>query len=75
MPKLRADIMKKEVKADRVFYIEIVETLSQIVEIVAKDEQTTLLKAQELYRNEEIVLYADNFIDTEFNILNGNRSS
>ena len=67
--------MKKEVKADRVFYIEIVETLSQIVEIVAKDEQTTLLKAQELYRNEEIVLYADNFIDTEFNILNGNRSS
>ncbi|WP_227692262.1 DpnD/PcfM family protein [Psychrobacter immobilis] len=53
---------------EKVFQIEIVETLSNLVEISAENEQEALLKAQELYRNEEVVLYPDNLIDTKFNI-------
>ena len=55
-------------KAEKTFQIEIVETLSNLVEISAENEQEALLKAQELYRNEEVVLYPDNLIDIKFNI-------
>jgi len=61
--------MKKDEKAAQKFQIEIVEMLSNIVEIVAEDEQDALVKAQEMYRNEDIVLYPDDFIDTKFNIV------
>ena len=57
------------IKTEKVFPIEIVETLSNLVGISAENEQEALLKAQELYRNEDIVLYPDNLIDTKFNIL------
>lgn len=50
------------------FQIEIVETLSSIVDVVAENEQDALLKAQEKYRNEEIILYPDDFVETKFNI-------
>ena len=60
--------MKKDEKAAQKFQIEIVETLSNIVEVNAEDEQDALMKAQEMYRNEDIVLYSDDFIDTKFNI-------
>lgn len=49
------------------YQIEIIETLSNIVAVVAEDEQDALLKAQEMYRNEEVILYPDDFIDTKFN--------
>ena len=61
--------MKKDEKAAQKFQIEIVETLSNIVEVNAEDEQDALMKAQEMYRNEDIVLYPDDFIDTKFNII------
>ena len=61
-------MMKIDKKLKRVFQIEIVETLSNIVEIRAKNEQEALLKAQDMYRNEDVVLYPDDFIDTKFNI-------
>ncbi|MFT5119102.1 MAG: hypothetical protein ACI9ST_000308 [Psychrobacter glaciei] len=61
-------MMKTDKKLERVFQIEIVETLSNIVEVRAKNEQEALLKAQDMYRNEEVVLYPDDFIDTKFNI-------
>ncbi len=61
-------MMKNDKKAEKTFQIEIVETLSNLVEISAENEQEALLKAQELYRNEEVVLYPDNLIDTKFNI-------
>ena len=60
--------MKKDEKAAQKFQIEIVETLSNIVEVNAEDEQDALMKAQEMYRNEDIVLHPDDFIDTKFNI-------
>ena len=61
-------MMKTDKKLKRVFQIEVVETLSSIVEVNAENEQDALLKAQEMYRNEEVVLYPDDFIDTKFNI-------
>ena len=61
-------MIKTDMKTEKVFQIEIVETLSNLVEISAENEQEALLKAQELYRNEDIVLYPDNLIDTKFNI-------
>ena len=60
--------IKSDKKVEKVFQIEIVETLSNLVEISAENEQEALLKAQELYRNEEVVLYPDDLIDTKFNI-------
>ena len=61
-------MIKSDKTVEKVFQIEIVETLSNLVEISAENEQEALLKAQELYRNEEVVLYPDNLIDTKFNI-------
>ncbi len=61
-------MIKIDMKAEKTFQIEIVETLSNLVEISAENEQEALLKAQELYRNEDIVLYPDNLIDAKFNI-------
>ncbi|WP_298905783.1 DpnD/PcfM family protein [uncultured Psychrobacter sp.] len=61
-------MIKNDKKVEKVFQIEIVETLSNLVEISAENEQEALLKAQDTYRNEEVVLYPDDLIDTKFNI-------
>ena len=61
-------MMKVDKKLKRAFQIEIVETLNNIVEVNAENEQEALLKAQDMYRNEEVILYPDDFIDTKFNI-------
>ena len=50
-------MMKNDKNMEKVFQIEVVETLSNLVKISAEDEQGALLKAQELYRNEDVVLY------------------
>ncbi|MGP9558105.1 DpnD/PcfM family protein [Psychrobacter sp. AOP7-A1-24] len=60
------NIIERNEKSAQTFQIEIVETLSTTVEVVAEDEQSALLKAQEMYRNEQVVLYPDDFIDTKF---------
>ena len=61
-------MIKSDKTVEKIFQIEIVETLNNIVEVNAENEQEALLKAQELYRNEDIVLYPDDLIDTKFNI-------
>lgn len=48
--------------------VEFANNQRNLVKISAEDEQGALLKAQELYRNEDVVLYPDNLIDTKFNI-------
>ena len=68
MRELSMNITRKDEKLALTFQIEIVETLSNIVEVIAEDKQSALLKAQEMYRNEQVVLYPDDFIDTQFNI-------
>ena len=60
---------KIDKKVKKVFQIESVETLSNIVEISAENGQEALLKAQDMYRNENIILYPDDCIDSKFNIL------
>ena len=65
---MEVNTMKKDEESAQKFQIEIVETLSNIVEVVAEDKQSALLKAQEMYRSEQVVLYPDDFIDTKFNI-------
>ena len=61
-------MMKIDKKVERIFQIEIIETLSNIVEVLAENEQEALLKARDIYRNEDIILYPDDCIDTKFNI-------
>ena len=61
-------MIKIDKKLKIVFQIEIVETLSYIVEVNAENEQEALSKVRDMYRNEEVILYADDFIDTKFNI-------
>ena len=61
-------MIKKEIKATKTFQIEIVETMSNIVEVVAENEQEALLRAQEMYRNEEVILDSEYYIYTKFNI-------
>lgn len=56
------------IKGLKTYQIEIIETMSSILEIAAEDEHDALLKAQERYQSEEVVLYPDDFIDTKFNI-------
>ena len=46
-------MIKVDKKLKRAFQIEIIETLSNIVEVNAENEQDALLKAQDMYRNEE----------------------
>ena len=43
------------------FKIEIVETLSRIVEVEAKDEKEAYNMVEEAYKNEDIILTADDF--------------
>lgn len=48
------------------FKIEVKETLSRTIEIEANSADEAFLKIQNLYKNEEIVLDADDYVETEF---------
>lgn len=50
------------------YQVEIVETMSSIVEVVAIDDFSAILQARDMYRNEDIELFYDDLIDTKFNI-------
>lgn len=52
----------------QVFKIEIQETLSETIEIEAKDLNEAFLKAKKMYNDEEIVLGEQNYVNTEFKI-------
>ena len=51
------------------YHFEIIETLSRTVEIEAESTQEAYIKGSDLYRDCEIILDADDFIDVEFKIL------
>ncbi len=48
------------------FKIEVKETLLRIIEIKANSADEALTKIQNFYKNEEIVLDANDYIETEF---------
>ncbi len=50
------------------FYIEVKETLSQLVEVTANSEDEALLSVKQRYQNEEIILDVDSHIATDFSV-------
>lgn len=48
------------------FKIEVKEILSRIIEIEANSNEEALLKIEDLYKKQEIVLDANDFVATEF---------
>lgn len=48
------------------FKIEVKETLSRIIEIEANSMDEAYLKVKEMYSIEEIVLDANDYVDTDF---------
>ncbi|MEN2751883.1 DpnD/PcfM family protein [Psychrobacter sp. FBL11] len=53
-------------KGLRTYQIEVIETMSALIEVTAENGETAILKASEKYRNEDIVLYPDDMLDTKF---------
>ncbi len=52
------------------FKVQITETSQKIVEVNAKDKDTAILKVQNMYESEDIVLTADDFVpDADFEIV------
>lgn len=48
------------------FKIEVKATLSRVIEIEANSADEAFLKIQDLYNKEEIVLDANDYVETEF---------
>lgn len=61
--------MNKEVVVERFFQIEINETLSRMIKVDAKDAQSALFNVQERYKNEDIILGSEDYMATEFKVL------
>lgn len=53
---------------EKEFKVEIKEILSRIVTIKAKSEEEAYQKVKQLYKNEEIVLDDNDFLDVEFTV-------
>jgi len=51
------------------YKVEIEETLNRIVEVDAENEDEAYMKVKEMYKNCEIVLMAEDFLDVEFSVL------
>nr|WP_289055635.1 DpnD/PcfM family protein [uncultured Psychrobacter sp.] len=68
-PTLATEIMiMKNDTGLKTYQIEIVETMSAIIDIKAKDDSSAIMQAQEKYRHEDIELNYDDLVDTKFNI-------
>lgn len=50
----------------KTYKIEVKETLSRIIEIEAHSEEEAFSKVEDLYKKQEIVLSAEDFVETEF---------
>ena len=48
------------------FRIEITETLQRVVEVNASSEKEAINKVMDMYKNEEVVLDSNDFIETDF---------
>lgn len=55
--------------AKKKFTVEITETLQRQIEVKANNEDEAEQTVRDMYRNEEIVLSSDDYIDTEFEVL------
>lgn len=48
------------------YKVEITETLQKIIEIEADSKTDALYKVKEMYRDEEVILDANDFVDLDF---------
>ena len=55
--------------ADKMFEIEIREVLSRVIKVESKNQTDAFLKVQEMYRKEEIVLDAGDYLDTDISLV------
>jgi hypothetical protein len=51
------------------YKVEIEETLNRVVEVDAENEDEAYMKVKEMYKNCEIVLMAEDFVDVEISVL------
>lgn len=51
------------------YKVEIEEILNRIVEVDAENEDEAYMKVKEMYKNCEIVLMAEDFVDVEISVL------
>ena len=51
------------------YSIEISETLSRIVDVMADNKAEALAKAEKMHENEEVVLGSEDFFETEFKVV------
>lgn len=58
--------------ANILFEIEIREVLSRVIKVESKNQTDAILRVQEMYRNEEIVLDSGDYISTEFKVSRDN---
>ena len=56
------------------FNIEITETLQRQIEIEAEDYDEAMKIIKERYRNGEIILDSNDYVDTDFRLITKNRS-
>jgi predicted Ser/Thr protein kinase len=47
------------------YNIEVTETLSRVIEVEAESIDNALIKVNEMYKNEKIVLSSEDFVDVE----------
>ena len=52
------------------YIVEITETLQKQVEVEANSKEEALRLVKNKYRNEEIILDSENYIETDFDIIN-----
>ena len=52
------------------YKIEIKETLSRIIDIEADNEEGAIKKVKEQYSSEKIILDSNDYIDTDFELIN-----
>lgn len=56
------------------YNFEITETLQKQVEIIAHSKEDALIQLKQLYKNEDIVLDASNYVETEFTSLDDGKA-
>lgn len=58
----------KEMEEVKEYKVCITETLQKVVTVEAEDEADAIRKVHDMYRNEEVILYPEDYMDTEFDI-------
>lgn len=61
-------------ETSKLYSVEVIETLSKLVEVSASSEEQALALVKQAYRQERIVLTSENYIETNF-VLKGAKQS